>query len=1090
MGVWELTIENDAFACSDGMYAILGFDQNEAAINLDFFLHLVIENDRPLVAAQLQQTIYTGHPLSVICSIVTKQLTEKKIVLKGTLCKTDAGKPIAVSGYVQELAVDTTPLSAAEKTAYETALKDSEKKYSYLFDNSPSIMIVWDFETLKIIDVNMEAVTKYGYTRDEFLALDIKQIRPAEDIPLLEAFVKNPETYGSVHKNVWRHKKKNGEIMYIEVNARLLRYNGRLVSINHNIDVTEKVLTEKALKASDAKYKQLFNYSPMPMWIYDLQTFKILEVNDMAVTKYGYSRDEFLQMTILDFRPVQYAQQVSTTLQNLNPTQQVFHFGVYDHLKKDGSLLKADISCFRMPYEQKDCMLVTSFDVSEKQAAFERLKEHEQKLLQSEQQLSLIYNTVTDIIFVLAVEKDNRFLFQSINHAFTQATGLAEEGIIGQYVDEIIPQPSLNDAISKYQEAIKTKGKITWEETSTYPTGVKTGIVTVAPIFNDNGTCIQLIGSITDISAQKTIQTALEERNVFIETAFDNLPIGIAVNTISEGTGTLMNLQFSKIYGWPAEILSDLSAFLNHICPDAAYGEALRKRILDDIHSRDISRMNWEGIEIRTSTGEQRIVNAKNIPLYEQNLMISTVVDVTESIKAQNALKISNERFEYATKATSDAIWEWNIPDGTLFWGERYSEIFGHPLQGLHADLECWRNNIHPQDAERVIKKIYASIGGNDEYWEDEYRYRKANNDYAYVTDRGFLMRDANGQALKMVGSMRDITSRKERERQLKLLESVITHTNDAVMITEAEPVGTPGPRILYVNNAFTEMTGYTADEVIGKTPRILQGPNSNQRELGRIGNCLKNWQPCEATIINYKKNGEAFWIQFSISPVADENGWFTHWIAIERDVTEQKNIEQNLRAAYEERNAILESIGDAFFAMDNHYVVTYWNSKAEILMKKSRQEIIGRDLRDVYPPYPGRITYLHYNKAMAENKAQYFEVYNADVDGWFDVSVFPSSGGLSVYFRDVTDRLRHQKAIEEQNKKLREIAWMQSHVVRAPLSKIMGLVNLIKDEAVPYVEKMALLAYLTASAHELDEIINSIANSTDSAKVHLKGPA
>jgi PAS domain S-box-containing protein len=124
------------------------------------------------------------------------------------------------------------------------------------------------------------------------------------------------------------------------------------------------------------------------------------------------------------------------------------------------------------------------------------------------------------------------------------------------------------------------------------------------------------------------------------------------------------------------------------------------------------------------------------------------------------------------------------------------------------------------------------------------------------------------------------------------LVESVVTHTTDAVMITEAEPLGEPGPRIIYVNQAFTDMTGYSAAEVMGKTPRLLQGPQSDYAALTRLGEALRKWEPGEVETINYKKNGEPFWIHFHVIPVADETGWYTHWIAIERDVTERKNRE------------------------------------------------------------------------------------------------------------------------------------------------------------------------------------------------------
>lgn len=139
---------------------------------------------------------------------------------------------------------------------------------------------------------------------------------------------------------------------------------------------------------------------------------------------------------------------------------------------------------------------------------------------------------------------------------------------------------------------------------------------------------------------------------------------------------------------------------------------------------------------------------------------------------------------------------------------------------------------------------------------------------------------------------IRDITKQKNEEQHLKLLESVVTNTTDSVMITEAETVDLSGPRIIYVNTAFTQMTGYSAEEVIGKTPLILQGPKTDKGEIKRINKCLLQWQICESTLVNYKKNGEKFWINFTLNPVANETGGFTHWVAIQRDITQRKNEE------------------------------------------------------------------------------------------------------------------------------------------------------------------------------------------------------
>ena len=105
-----------------------------------------------------------------------------------------------------------------------------------------------------------------------------------------------------------------------------------------------------------------------------------------------------------------------------------------------------------------------------------------------------------------------------------------------------------------------------------------------------------------------------------------------------------------------------------------------------------------------------------------------------------------------------------------------------------------------------------------------------------------------------MIGAMHDITERKNQERHLKLLESAINNSTDAIIITEAYPLDEPGPKIIYINDAFTRMTGYTTDEVIGKNPRMFQGDNSDMLVLKKLSNAIRNTQPCEVTVINYKK--------------------------------------------------------------------------------------------------------------------------------------------------------------------------------------------------------------------------------------------
>lgn len=173
----------------------------------------------------------------------------------------------------------------------------------------------------------------------------------------------------------------------------------------------------------------------------------------------------------------------------------------------------------------------------------------------------------------------------------------------------------------------------------------------------------------------------------------------------------------------------------------------------------------------------------------------------------------------------------------------------------------------------------------------------------------------------------------------LKLLESVIAGVNDAVLITKAEPVEAPhGPEIIYVNKSFERLSGYKAGEVIGKTPRIFQGPNTESEELQRLRNAIKKQEAVEVELLNYSKTGEEYWINISLSPIFDD-GKCTHFISIQRDVSERVNI----RKATEE---VRERLEYAFKASED---ILYDHDMVEdtILLSDNFQQIFGYSFAD-----------------------------------------------------------------------------------------------------------------------------------------------
>ena len=174
-----------------------------------------------------------------------------------------------------------------------------------------------------------------------------------------------------------------------------------------------------------------------------------------------------------------------------------------------------------------------------------------------------------------------------------------------------------------------------------------------------------------------------------------------------------------------------------------------------------------------------------------------------------------------------------------------------------------------------------------------------------WVRSIGEAVRDAAGQIVGIQGAFQDITRKRAEQTQLRLLETAVSRLNDMVMITEAEPFDEMGRGIVFVNDAFVRYTGYSREEALGNTSRFLLGPKSECVDLERIRAAMKNWQPVRAEIVSYTKAGKELWLDIDFAPIADEEGRFTHWVAVARDITERRRQREeilSLNSALEER--------------------------------------------------------------------------------------------------------------------------------------------------------------------------------------------
>jgi PAS domain S-box-containing protein len=273
--------------------------------------------------------------------------------------------------------------------------------------------------------------------------------------------------------------------------------------------------------------------------------------------------------------------------------------------------------------------------------------------------------------------------------------------------------------------------------------------------------------------------------------------------------------------------------------------------------------------------------------LYVNEQHSKTVLDKLK--KSNQDIIESKERYDIVAKATSDTIWDWKIDTDTFVWNKGIQGVFGYKKEEVGKGSNWWFERIHPEDSLKMSVRLYSFLDYKTDKWQDEYRFQCADGSYKYVIDKGFLVKNSEGKIVRMIGSIQDVTKQKEEEQRLRLLETVITQTNDSVMICSIQLNENSMPNIIFVNSAFENMTGYKTEESIGMSLDILFGKKSDNKQTDKLKKCIREYQACEVETICYKKDGSVFWINFTMIPVTNKDGEHSHWISIQRDVTEFK---------------------------------------------------------------------------------------------------------------------------------------------------------------------------------------------------------
>jgi len=289
--------------------------------------------------------------------------------------------------------------------------------------------------------------------------------------------------------------------------------------------------------------------------------------------------------------------------------------------------------------------------------------------------------------------------------------------------------------------------------------------------------------------------------------------------------------------------------------------------------------------------------------------------DVTELWRANESLRASaerekrlNERFQLAADSAGIGVWDFDHANNTLVWDESMYRLYKVAPTEFAGVYESWRSCVHPEDQSRAQEEVQQAIQGLKDF-DTSFRIVWPSGEVRHIKAFARAVCDADGRASRLIGLNFDITERRRAEDRMRLLESVVVHASDAVLITEAESSDEVGPPILYVNGAFCRMTGYDPEDVLGRTPRVLQGPGTDRREVDRLRAAIQKRQSVQLELLNYRKDGTEFWADLNIVPVAEPCGRCTHWIAILRDTTERKAAEHALREGEQFVRAVLDSL-------------------------------------------------------------------------------------------------------------------------------------------------------------------------------------
>lgn len=900
--------------------ALFGLQSEEEAIGKSVADLLPGTQSQKFIADD-QKILHSGTPLINKEEYILSSTGQKHWLLTTKIpLRNEAGLIMGLIGISRDI---------TERKQTEEKLAANEKRFRALVENisdgivvndkdsnliyqSPSVQRILGYseadrkKTPLINYVHPDFLTAYG---DLYKELEKK---PGQPLPFLYPFLH-----------------KNGEYVWLEGWVTNLLHEPSVKAFVANYrDISQRRKTDEILRQSEANLRAIFESTSDGFLLLDPE-YKILDYNDAAVRLMTIENPDRkgAGRSIFEFVPSE-RHEIFRSYLNMAKRGEIAAYEVKYTFGIVTKWIHASIVAITTGENEFIGYCITLHDYSERKKSEEALRTNEERFR------ALVENT-DDIIGVVNAEGKAEYVSPSavriLGYGLDEFNRLNRETLIHpedlhgfkNFTDALLGQSGVLNH-GRFRARHKN-GQWLWMEGSANNLNHLSGV---------NGIVINL----RDVTNRKILEEDLQQKKYFLEKAQEAAKVGYWIyEPFNETAQLTWSLETCKIFGLlENEFDKRVETFFEFV-----YSEDREKLMLLFKKALEVGSTYSIDHRIQLKNGSVRwVYEQAEVLRNAQGLVVNIigiVQDITERKVIEEVLRQFNERYEILSKATNDAIYDWDVKLEIVHWNHGLQTIFGYRDNENSYSLNWWYDRIHPEDRADVEHSISNSFAENLNNWSFTYRFLTADERYKYVYDRAYVIYDADLKPVRMIGAMQDISERMNAIEEIEKLSLVASKTDNSVMITDANQ------NIEWVNESFEKMTGYSLEEVKGRKPKFLRGPETDVAMVKWMDTKIKAGESFSGELINYSKTGTKYWLKLDIAPVFRDDGKLKNFISIQSDVTQQKEFEGKITAIARELSSLIENAYVPIFGVDRNGYINEWNKVSAELSGISKSELLGK---------------------------------------------------------------------------------------------------------------------------------------------------